>query len=290
MAAGRWPCDVLRPRFEYHAAYAAAKGFEGRLPALTEADHVNMVWRVPLGVCGLITPWNHPLLIAAKKISVALAAGNSLVVKPPLEAPLTVLRLGELLSEAGLPPGTLQVVPGAGPTAGDALARHPAVEKLDFTGGTATGLLIQKAMASAGRVRAYSAELGGNAPVLVFADTRNIQEAVDGVCFAAFVASGQTCVSGKRILVQEKIFEDFAKALATKVRQLQMGDPLEEATDIGPLISARQLERVEDQVARAVAAGAQVLVGGRRGPQEGHFYEPTVLTGRPWSRRSCLVD
>eukprot|EP00913_Durusdinium_trenchii_P035158 g32890.t1 len=202
--------------FEYHASYAAAKGFEGRLPALTESDHVNMVWRVPLGVCGLITPWNHPVLIAAKKISVALAAGNTVVVKPPLEAPLTVLRLAELLSDAGLPPSTLQVLPGDGPAAGDALARHPVVdawhssrrtgdqEKLDFTGGTATGLLIQKSMAECGRVRSYCAELGGNAPVLVFADTRSVEEAVDGVLFSAYVASGQTCVSGKRTLGRQR--------------------------------------------------------------------------------------
>lgn len=184
---------------------------------------------MPLGVCGLITPWNHPVLIAAKKISVALAAGNSVVVKPPLEAPVTVLRLGEILSMAGLPSGTLQVVPGAGATAGDALARHPMIEKLDFTGGTATGLQIQKSMAEAGRVRAYSAELGGNAPVLIFSDTRNVKEAVDGVCFAAFVASGQTCVSGKRILVQEAIFEEFRDALVSKVKDLRLGNPLEEA-------------------------------------------------------------
>ena len=189
----------------------------------------SQVSKVPLGVCGLITPWNHPVLIAAKKISVALAAGNSVVVKPPLEAPVTVLRLGEILSMAGLPPGTLQVVPGAGATAGDALARHPMIEKLDFTGGTATGLQIQKSMAEAGRVRAYSAELGGNAPVLVFSDTRNVKEAVDGVCFAAFVASGQTCVSGKRILVQDEIFEEFRDALVAKVNDLRLGNPLEEA-------------------------------------------------------------
>ena len=185
--------------------------------------------QVPLGVCGLITPWNHPVLIAAKKISVALAAGNSVVVKPPLEAPATVLRLGEILAMAGLPPGTLQVVPGDGPSAGGALARNVLVEKLDFTGGTATGLQIQKTMAEAGRVRAYSAELGGNAPVLVFSDTRNVKEAVDGVCFAAFVASGQTCVSGKRVLVQDEIFEEFQDALTSKVNSLQLGNPLEEA-------------------------------------------------------------
>ncbi|CAE7483270.1 dhaS [Symbiodinium pilosum] len=267
--------------FEYHGSYAAAKGFEGRLPAV-DKDHVNMVWRVPLGVCGLITPWNHPMLIAAKKISVALAAGNSVVVKPPVEAPLTVLRLAEILKQSGLPPGCLQVVPGEGPEAGGALARDERVERVDFTGGTATGLQIQKTMAESGRVRAYCAELGGNAPILVFADTRSVQEAVDGVAFAAFVASGQTCVSGKRILVQNQIFDEFRDRLVQKAASLRLGDPLDQEVDLGPVISRRQLERIEDQVQRANAAGAMALTGGSR-PQAhrcslpGHFYEPTVL-------------
>ncbi|OLQ11466.1 Betaine aldehyde dehydrogenase [Symbiodinium microadriaticum] len=270
--------------FEYHGAYAATKGFEGRLPAI-DRDHVNLVWRVPLGVCALITPWNHPMLIAAKKIAVALAAGNSVVVKPPVEAPLTVLRLAELLQESGLPPGVLQVVPGEGPEAGGALARHERVERVDFTGGTETGLIIQRTMAEAGRVRAYCAELGGNAPILVFSDTRSVQEAVDGVAFAAFVASGQTCVSGKRILVQSGIFEEFKERLVQKAEQLRLGDPLKTDTEIGPVISKKQLERIESQVERAIAAGARALTGGRRPSKSrceladtGHFFEPTVLS------------
>eukprot|EP00933_Yihiella_yeosuensis_P072950 TRINITY_DN81503_c0_g1_i1.p1 TRINITY_DN81503_c0_g1~~TRINITY_DN81503_c0_g1_i1.p1 ORF type:complete len:562 (+),score=77.86 TRINITY_DN81503_c0_g1_i1:70-1686(+) len=271
---------------EYQAAYAAAKGFEGRLPPLVDgSDHVNLVWRVPLGVCGLITPWNHPLLIATKKIAVALAAGNTMVVKPPLEAPLTVLRLAEILHEAGVPAGTVQVIPGPGPTAGDALARHPQVERLDFTGGTATGLNIQRSMADAGRVRAYCAELGGNAPILVFADARSVNEAVNGVAFAAFVASGQTCVSAKRILVQREVRQEFQEKLVAKVKKLRLGNPALPETDIGPVISKIQLERIEDQVNRAVAQGAEVLCGGRRPDASsfdlasvGHFYEPTVLT------------
>eukprot|EP00930_Biecheleria_cincta_P057558 TRINITY_DN43478_c0_g1_i1.p1 TRINITY_DN43478_c0_g1~~TRINITY_DN43478_c0_g1_i1.p1 ORF type:complete len:551 (-),score=96.28 TRINITY_DN43478_c0_g1_i1:42-1694(-) len=271
--------------FEYQASYAAAKGFEGRLPPLVDgADHVNLVWRVPLGVCGAITPWNHPLLIAAKKIAVALAAGNSMVVKPPLEAPLTVLRLAELMESAGLPPGTLQVVPGSGPVAGDALARHPLVQRLDFTGGTATGLTIARSMADCGRVRAYCAELGGNAPVLVFADTRSVEEAVDGVAFAAFVASGQTCVSGKRVLVQREVHAEFREKLVAKVKSLRLGDPLAAETDLGPVISKSQLLRIEDQVRRAQEHGAQALCGAQRPSAErcaltdvGYFYEPTVL-------------
>jgi len=215
-----------------------------------------------------------------------LAAGNTMVVKPPLEAPLTVLRLGEILEAAGLPPGTLQVVPGPGPTAGGALARHPLVERIDFTGGTATGLNISRSMADAGRVRAYCAELGGNAPVVVFSDVRSVEEAVDGVAFAAFVASGQTCVSGKRILVQREVYDEFKQRLVAKVEALRLGDPLAAETDLGPLISRTQLERVEDQVRRSLENGAQALCGARRPStsrcalaEKGHFYEPTVLTG-----------
>lgn len=271
---------------EYHASYAASKGFEGRLPPLVDgSDHVNLVWRVPLGVCGLITPWNHPLLIATKKLAVALAAGNVVVLKPPLEAPLTVLRLAELLSEAGVPPGTVQVIPGSGPSAGDALARHPLVDRLDFTGGTATGLKISRAIAEAGHVRPFCAELGGNAPILVFADSRSIQEAVDGISFAAFVASGQTCVSAKRILVQKEVRQEFQERLVQKASKMRLGDPLSPETDLGPLISSTQLSRIEGQVQRAVAQGARVLTGGKRPAAErcalagvGHFYEPTVLT------------
>ena len=132
----------------------------------------------------------------------------------------------------------------AGPEAGAALARHPVLERVDFTGGTATGLQIQRAMAEAGRVRAYCAELGGNAPILVFKDTRCLQEAVDGVAFAAFVASGQTCVSGKRILVQSEVFDDFRDRLVAKAEQLRLGDPLSAETDLGPVIStAAQLSK-----------------------------------------------
>jgi acyl-CoA reductase-like NAD-dependent aldehyde dehydrogenase len=268
---------------EHHGAYAASHGFEGRLPPLTDqADHVNLVWRVPLGVCGIISPWNHPLLIATKKIAVALAAANSLVVKPPEEAPLTVLKFASLLEEAGLPSGTLQVVSGEGSIAGEALVKHPLIERVDFTGGTSTGTRIAVAMAEAGRVKPYCAELGGNAPIVVFDDVRSVDEAVNGVAFAAFVASGQTCVSGKRILVQRGIHDEFLEKLVEKVTALRLGDPMSLDTDLGPVISQRQLLRVEDQVNRARTGGAKALCGGDRPSVSrcglaGHFYEPTVL-------------
>mmetsp|Transcript_40173 Transcript_40173/g.92334 ORF Transcript_40173/g.92334 Transcript_40173/m.92334 type:complete len:530 (-) Transcript_40173:314-1903(-) len=268
---------------EYHASLAASSGLEGRVPQLVEQDHMNYVRRVPLGVCALITPWNHPLLITVKKAAVALAAGNTVVVKPPLVAPLTVLRFARLLEESGLPAGVFNVVQGDGPAAGEALVSHPLVERIDFTGGTSTGVRIAQVMASAGKVRPYCAELGGNAPVLVFDDC-DLQQAVNGVAFAAFVASGQTCVSAKRILVQQTLYKDFVEALVAKVQGLSMGNPLDAGTDLGPVVTAGQWTVVNQLTSAAIQEGAIAACGGARPSQErcpfpGHFFEPTVLTG-----------
>jgi len=268
---------------EYHASLAASSGLEGRLPQLVEQDHINYVRRVPLGVCALITPWNHPLLICVKKAAVALAAGNTVVVKPPLVAPLSVLRFARILEEAGLPEGVFNVVQGDGPIAGGALVTHPLVERVDFTGGTSTGVHIAQAMAKAGKVRPYCAELGGSAPVLVF-DDYNVQHAVNGVAFAAFVASGQTCVSAKRILVQQSIYKEFLDALLQKVEGLVLGSPVDANTDLGPVVSADQWKSIHQLTSQAIAEGATALCGaGRPTPERcslpGHFYAPTILTG-----------
>jgi acyl-CoA reductase-like NAD-dependent aldehyde dehydrogenase len=265
--------------FEYHAALA--QSVEGQLPQFSDKDHMAFVRRVPLGVCGLVTSWNHPLLIACKKISVALASGNTVVVKPSEFAPITVLEVAALLEEAGVPSGVVNVINGFGGVAGHVLTEHPDVAKIDFTGGTSTGYRIGEA---AGRfAKRYCAELGGNAPIMVFDDCQSVDTAVNGVAFAAFVASGQTCVSAKRILIQETIFDEFVQKLVSKVSQLRLADPMDMNTQMGPLVSATQLATVERQVDAALAEGAEVLTGGRRpGPDRcpltnGHFYEPTVL-------------
>jgi phenylacetaldehyde dehydrogenase len=248
--------------------------------SLSPALAAQIVRRRPLGVCGLITPWNHPLLIATKKVSVALATGNTVVVKAPELAPASVVELARCVSEAGAPPGTMNVCTGLGVVAGRALVEHPSVAKIDFTGGTAVGRDIG-ALAGA-HVKHYCAELGGNAPVLVFDDV-DMEEAVNGVAFAAFVASGQTCVSAKRILVHAPIFDEFGRRLAAKTDGLRLGPPLDGATQIGPLASAAALAKVEAQVDAGLAAGAVALAGGRRPSAErcaltgGHFFEPTVL-------------
>jgi phenylacetaldehyde dehydrogenase len=277
--------------FEYHGALAQTA--EGSLPPFGDSDHLCYVRRVPLGVCGLVTPWNHPLLIAVKKISVCIAAGNTCVVKPPELAPVAVLELARILEDAGCPPGVVNVVPGYGHTAGAALCAHPGIAKVDFTGGTETGRRIGAAVGA--NVRHYCAELGGNCPVLVF-DDAEIDAAVNGAAFGAFVAAGQTCVSAKRLLIHEDLYDEFVAKLVAKVDGFVLGDPRELTTAVGPLVSAGQRDTVEAQVQRGLSEGATALVGGGRptaercgGFEDGYFFEPTVLAGAT-PEMSCFQD
>lgn len=262
--------------FEYFGALAI--GLEGGVPSFP-GPYLNYVRRIPLGVVGLLTPWNHPLLITAKKLAPALATGNTVVIKPSELAPLTVLELARLCHEAGVPEGVINVVTGLGPTAGKALAEHPGLAKVDLTGGTATGRMVA---AAAGRNLArVTAELGGKTPIIVFEDA-DLEAAVNGAAFAAFIAAGQTCVQGARLLVQESIYADFTDRLVRKACSLRLGDPLDPHTQMGPLISRAQLERVMRYVEIARQEGAKVLCGGRRPErqdlQSGYYYEPTVLS------------
>lgn len=255
-----------------------AQGLEGSVPPFSDANHLNYVTRLPLGVCGLITPWNHPLLIAVKKLAPALAAGNSVVLKPSELAPASLLELAELFEEAGLPAGVLNVVCGLGATAGKALAEHPGIAKLDLTGGTETGR-IASAAASRSLARVCM-ELGGNAPVLIF-DDAHLEQAVNGVAFGAFVASGQTCVSAKRVLVQRGVADAFTERLVAKARSLKLGAPDDASTQMGPLVSERQMARVLELIGTAEPEGAKILCGGRRSPLDecaaGWYVEPTVI-------------
>jgi acyl-CoA reductase-like NAD-dependent aldehyde dehydrogenase len=256
---------------------AVAQTVEGTSPDFG-ADHLNVVRRVPLGVVGLITPWNHPLLITMKKLAVALAAGNSVVLKPSELGPVVPGRLIALLEEAGVPPGVLNFVPGLGQTTGRALTEHRGIAKLDITGGTETGRIIAAAAGHA--LIPVVAELGGKAPVLVFDDV-DIDAAVAGALFAAFIATGQTCVQGARILVSRNIYESFSARLIERTKELRLGDPLDVNTQIGPLVSQTQRDKVDDAVDRARGQGATVLAGGRipEGYPHGWFYEPTVVAG-----------
>lgn len=253
------------------------QGWEGYLPPFP-GSYLNYVRRVPLGVVGQLTPWNHPLLIAIKKIAPALAAGNTLVVKPSELAPIAVLELARILTEAGVPPGVINVVPGFGPTAGKALAEHPGLAKLDLTGGTSTGRAVA---AAAGRnLIRVTAELGGKAPVIVFQDA-DIPQAVAGAAFAAFIATGQTCVQGARLLIHRSVYHEVVERFVEKARSIRLGDPLDPDTQMGPLASRAQLERVMRFIRRAQEAGATLLCGGTRPEdpalQRGYYLLPTVI-------------
>lgn len=208
-----------------------------------------------------ITPWNHPLLIAVKKIAPALAAGNSVVVKPSELAPLTVVELAELCFDTGLPAGVLNCVPGLGSVAGAALAANPGIKKIDFTGSTATGRAV--AAAAGGNLASATMELGGKAPLVIFDDV-DIDEVVNGAAFACFIASGQTCVTGARLIVHERIFDAFVDRLVAKARAIRVGDPMQDSTQMGAVISQHHLDRIHAMVERAKQHGATVRCGGKR--------------------------
>jgi acyl-CoA reductase-like NAD-dependent aldehyde dehydrogenase len=247
-------------------------GLEGEANRV-KGDMLTYTAYEPFGVCALLTPWNHPLLILTKKLSAALAAGNVVVVKPSELAPVSPLVFAELARQAGLPPGVVNVVTG-GPGTGAALVSDPAVRRIDITGGTSTGRRI--AAAAAERLVPCTLELGGKTPVLVF-DDAPLDEAVAGCLFAAFVASGQTCVSGSRVLVARSIYERFLEKLAARVGALKVGDPAEAETDIGPVISAASRARCREHIASARAAGARLVAGGDEIGGDGFFVLPTVF-------------
>jgi phenylacetaldehyde dehydrogenase len=256
---------------------AVAHSSEGAVPQFG-GTHVNVVMRRPAGVVGLITPWNHPLLITMKKLSAALAAGNSLVVKPSELAPAVPIELARILEGAGVPPGVVNVVPGLA-EAGQALSGHAGLDRLDVTGGTSTGRAVA---AAAGRnLVPVAAELGGKGAVVVL-DDADVGVAAAGGLFAAFVATGQTCVQGSRLLVHRDRFDAVVERVASRAAALRLGDPLDAATQLGPMVSPRQRELVDAAVTRAREEGARVLAGGRA-PEDpalaaGSYYEPTVLT------------
>ncbi|MYC29074.1 MAG: aldehyde dehydrogenase [Chloroflexi bacterium] len=244
----------------------------------TDRGHLNYTVRVPLGVVGQLTPWNHPLMIASKKLAPALAAGCVVVLKPSEWAPLTPTEIGNIALEAGLPPGVLNIVNGFGPTAGKALAGDRRLGKLDLTGGTETGRAVGEVVGR--NLTPFQAELGGKAPVIVFPDA-NLDDAVNGCAFASFVASGQTCIQGSRAVVHSSIYDRFVEQISTKVAGIRLGDPTEFDTQMGPVVSRPSYERILEYVRSAEEQGARVAHGGKHpdGVQyaNGYFIEPTVL-------------
>ncbi|MGY0020948.1 aldehyde dehydrogenase [Streptomyces sp. cg35] len=234
--------------------------------------HTNHVSWDPAGPCVLITPWNAPLMMESWKVAPALAAGNTVVLKPAEWTPLTASLLADIAAEAGLPAGVLNIVQGYGSEIGDALTSHPDVRRISFTGSVPTARHI--AASAAPHLTPVSFELGGKSPLLVFADA-DLDLAVD-LAVEQYDNAGQVCLAATRILVEEPIVEEFTRRFTDKAALLHQGDPRDEATDIGPTIHPRQLEKIDGFVQRAVAAGARAVIGGHRG--EGQYYAPTLLT------------
>ena len=240
---------------------------------------LEITLREPVGVCALITPWNFPLVIASWKIAPALACGNTVVVKPARLTPLSVLVLADILIEAGLPSGVISVLPGPGSAIGNALVSHPLVSKVSFTGSTEVGSQIMRLCAS--NITRVSLELGGKAANVVFSDA-DLERCIEASAFAVFGNCGQDCCARSRILVQRPIYEEFVERFARRTAALQLGQPLDEKTEIGPLISADQRQRSLDYIALGQEEGAELITGGTVPPasnnEDGYFLQPAILT------------
>jgi len=262
--------------FRYYAGWVTK--IAGDTNSLSFPDTFNYTLREPIGVCGLIIPWNFPLLITAWKVAPALACANTCVVKPAEQTPLSALRLAELIAEAGIPDGVVEIVTG-GPDAGAALAEHPDIDKISFTGSTEVGRSIVRA--SAGSLKRVSLELGGKNPALVFADAP-LDGAVAGVLQGALLNSGQVCAAYSRVYVERPAADAFAEAAAAAVSTMTIGPGLDAATQLGPLVTHAHRESVERYIRLGVDEGAELLCGGERPGDElerGAFLTPAVFAG-----------
>ena len=254
----------------------AARDTGGSSAGEYNSAYTSMLRREPCGVSAGIAPWNYPLLMAAWKIGPALAAGCTSIIKPSEMTPRTTLLLGEIAQEAGLPDGVLNIITGAADT-GKALVAHPDIQMVSLTGSSDTGKFIMRSAADS--LKRVHLELGGKAPLIVFADA-DIERAAEKAAFGGFINSGHDCTAATRILVHESVKEKFTEALLAQAQAFKVGQPFDEGVMMGPLISAKQLERVAGFVERAKAAGAKALFGGHTLDfGGGHFYSPTLLTG-----------
>ncbi|WP_420768945.1 aldehyde dehydrogenase family protein [Parageobacillus thermoglucosidasius] len=240
------------------------------------ANRFNYTLREPVGVVGAIVPWNFPIMLTMWKLAPALAAGNTIVIKPAEQTPISVLELARLLQEAGIPDGVINVVNGYGPAAGAALASHPDVDKIAFTGSTATGRLIMQAASK--HLKPISLELGGKSPNIVF-DDADMDAAISGSLFGIYFAQGQVCAAGSRLFVQETIYDRFVEEFARKAESIRVGHPLDPATQMGPQVSEEQLNIIERYVEMGKQEGATLVTGGKRKKEceNGFYYTPTVF-------------
>ena len=255
----------------YYAGWADK--IEGRTVPV-RGNFLSYTLRQPVGVVGQIIPWNFPLLMLAWKWGPALACGNTIVLKPAEQTPLTALRLGELAIEAGFPAGVINIINGFGETAGAAMCSHPDIDKIAFTGHVDTAKIIQKACAET--LKRTTFELGGKSPNVIFADC-NMDDAVAGAFHAIYFHGGQCCTAGSRLFVEEKIRDEFVSRLAEKAKQRKVGDPLDPKTHQGPQVSQEQLDKILGYVDLGQKQGAKLLTGGKRVGDRGFFVEPTIF-------------
>lgn len=293
--------DNGKPISETRALVASAAGtFRYYAAALETLDddltvprgpYVTMSVHEPIGPVAAITPWNSPIASDAQKAAPILAAGNALLLKPAEWAPLLALRLGQILLEAGFPPGLVSVLPGRGPVTGEALVTHPGVRKVTFTGGTDTGRRI--ADLAAAKLMPVNLELGGKSPTIVLEDA-DMDAAVAGISFGIFSSEGQSCIAGSRLLAPRSLHDELVERIASHAAGLVIGDPQLEETHMGPLVTDSHRSKVEAMVGRALEAGAEAVTGARRPPsgelQDGYYFEPTVLTGAHHSWEVCQKE
>ncbi|WP_055555672.1 aldehyde dehydrogenase [Streptomyces sp. NBRC 110028] len=276
------------PEYFYYYAGLADK-IQGDVIPGASRELLNYTLREPVGVVGAITPWNSPLLLTATKLAPALAAGNTMVIKPSEHTSASLLALAPLFAEAGFPPGVVNVVTGFGATAGGPLTEHRDVAKVSFTGSTETGRRI--ARTCAGRLIRCTLELGGKSPNIIFPDA-DLGSAAMGVIAGVFAAAGQTCVAGSRVLVHREVYDEILERVAARAATIAIGDPLDDATELGPLAIAEQLEKVEGYVELGRSEGGKVVCGGTRPDTglNGYFYSPTVFTGVDNTLRICQEE
>ncbi len=254
-------------------------------------DNLTMSVYEPMGVVAAITPWNSPIASEAQKMAPALAAGNAVVVKPAEVTPLMALELARICEEAGVPKGMISVLPGKGSVIGDAITLHPLVKRVSFTGGTTTGKHI--AHIAADKMMPVSLELGGKSPTMVF-DDADLDHAVAGVLYGIFSSSGESCIAGSRLFVARSIYDGFMERLAAGAAALRVGDPADESTQMGPLITARHREGIESYVSMGISDGGRIRTGGTRlaGDQfaRGYYYAPTIIEGVSNDQRICQEE
>jgi len=261
--------------FRYMAGWAT-KITGTTIPISFPGEFLSFTLREPVGVVGQIIPWNFPLLMAAWKLAPALSTGCTVVLKVAEQTPLSGLRLGELCQEAGLPEGVVNVLAGYGETAGAALAAHPDIDKVAFTGSTEVGKLIVKA--AAGNLKKVTLELGGKSPVIVL-DDADVEQVIPGAAGAIFFNHGQCCCAGSRLMIHKKIFDKVVAGVADQAKSIKLGPGLDPITQMGPLVSDEQFRRVTGYIRSGVDEGAEVVVGGKKGSDNGgYFVQPTVLT------------